>query len=161
MYEIVLISSCPKSYITWGIDMEQTGGDVGSVNGIINSAFHRAAFKLGMNDSEMSIFYVVTRCGEGCNQSELYKRTGQRRSTINSAIRKMEKEDLLYLEPGEGRNTRVFLTEKGRRRSRATVGKLLHIEQSIVEEWNESEREQFVELNSRFFNQLKEEVEKL
>jgi DNA-binding MarR family transcriptional regulator len=139
----------------------RTDEDVGSVNGIINSAFHRAAFKLGLNDSEMSIFYVIARCGEGCNQSELYKRTGQRRSTINSAIRKMEKEGLLYLEPGDGRNTRVFLTEKGRWKSRETVERLLHIEEGIVEDWDDDERRQFVELNARFFTQLREEVEKL
>jgi DNA-binding MarR family transcriptional regulator len=141
--------------------MGQPDEDVGSVNGIISSTFHRAAFKLGLNDSEMSIFYVISRRGEGCNQSELYKRTGQRRSTINSAIRKMEKEGLLYLEPGDGRNTRVFLTDKGRRRSRKTVGRLLEMEESIAEAWDESERRQFVELNSRFFAQLREEVEKL
>jgi DNA-binding MarR family transcriptional regulator len=141
--------------------MAQTDEDVGAVNGLINSAFHLAAFKLGLNDSEMSIFYVITRCGEGCNQSELYKQTGQRRSTINSAIRKMERANLVYLEPGDGRNTRVFLTEKGRRRCQDTVGKLLGIEESIAEGWDESERRQFVKLNSRFFNQLREEIEKL
>ncbi|MGI6216482.1 MAG: MarR family winged helix-turn-helix transcriptional regulator [Coriobacteriales bacterium] len=141
--------------------MGKSDEDVGSVNGIINSAFHLAAFKLGLNDSEMSIFYVISRCGEGCNQSELYKRTGQRRSTINSAIRKMERENLLYLEPGDGRNTKVFLTEKGRRRSRETVGRLLQIEESIVKEWDENERRQFIDLTSRFFSQLREEIEKL
>lgn len=141
--------------------MGQADEDVGSVNGVINSAFHRAAFKLGMNDSEMSIFYVIARCGEGCNQSELYKRTGHRRSTINSAIRKMEREELLYLEPGDGRNTRVFLTEKGRRRSQETVGRLLRIEEGIADTWPESERRQFVDLNTRFFTQLSEEIEKL
>jgi DNA-binding MarR family transcriptional regulator len=141
--------------------MGQTGEDVGSVNGVINSAFHRAAFKLGLNDSEMSIFYVIGRCGEGCNQSELYKQTGQRRSTINSAIRKMEKENLLYLEPGDGRNTRVFLTEEGRRRSSETVGRLLRMEEGITADWNESERSQFIDLTLRFFTQLREEVEKL
>ena len=141
--------------------MAQTDEDVGAVNGLINSAFHLAAFKLGLNDSEMSIFYVISRCGEGCNQSELYKRTGHRRSTINSAIRKMERANLLYLEPGDGRNTRVFLTEKGRRRCRDTVGRLLGIEEGIAEGWDESERRQFVELNSRFFGQLREEIERL
>lgn len=141
--------------------MGQTDIDVAAINGMINSAFHLAAFKLGLNDSEMSIFYVIARCGEGCNQSELYKRTGQRRSTINSAIRKMERSNLLYLEPGDGRNTRVFLTEKGRRRSRETVGRLLGIEEGIAEGWDEDERRQFVELNSRFFGQLREEIERL
>ncbi|MGI6230234.1 MAG: MarR family winged helix-turn-helix transcriptional regulator [Tractidigestivibacter sp.] len=140
--------------------MAQTDEDVGVINGVINSAFHRAAFKLGLNDSEMSIFYVIGRYGEGCNQSELYKRTGQRRSTINSAIRKMEKDGLLYLEPGDGRNTRVFLTEKGRERSRDTVGRLLNIEASIADAWDENERKEFVELTTRFFTQLSEEIEK-
>ncbi len=135
--------------------------DAGSINGIINSAFHKAAFRLELNDSEMSIFYVIHQCGEGCNQSELYRRTGQRRSTINSAIRKMEKENLLYLKPGEGRNTRVFLTEEGRNKSKETVEKLLLIEQNILESWDAEEQKQFMELNIRFFTQLNNEVENL
>ena len=141
--------------------MSQAERDVGSINGIINSAFHQAAFKLGLSDSEMSVFYVISRCGEGCNQSELYKRTGQRRSTINSGIRKMEREGLLYLKPGDGRNTRVFLTERGRQRSRETVGRLLRLEEEIVSSWSEDDRQEFINLTTRFFTQLGEEVEKL
>ncbi len=141
--------------------MIQDHEDVGSINGLMNSTFHEAAFKFGMSDSEMSIFYVIHRCGEGCNQSELYKSTGMRRSTVNSAIRKMEKENLLYLTPGEGRNTKVYLTEDGRKRSRDTVEKLLLIENEIFESWNEDEKKAFMELSMRFFHQLKQKVEEL
>ncbi len=141
--------------------MELTTEDVGSINGMINSTFHQAAIKLGLNDSEMSIFYIIKRCGEGCNQSELYKRTGQRRSTINSAIRKMEKNNLLYLEPGEGRNTRVFLTDEGREKSKETVERLLQLEQEIFETWDQEDQKKFVDLNARFFTELKKEVENL
>ena len=56
--------------------------------------------------------YLCDR-GSGCNQSVLYKETGMTRSTVNSAIRKLENAGILYLTAGRGRNTCVVLTEKG------------------------------------------------
>jgi len=57
---------------------------------------------------------MICNLGEGCNQSALYKNSGLGKSTINSALKKMEKEGYLTIEKGEGRNTRVFLTDAGR-----------------------------------------------
>ena len=67
--------------------------------GIINEAYHEAAVKLGLSDTEMEIFYIY---GSGCRQSVLYKESGLTKSTVNSAIRKLQRDGILYLMPGEG-----------------------------------------------------------
>lgn len=59
--------------------------------------------------------YVLCEKGGQCLQSEISKLTGIRRQTINSAIRKLEKEEIVYLEQGKGRNTILCLTEKGKK----------------------------------------------
>lgn len=79
----------------------------------VDSAYHDAALKLGLTDSELDILYSLNEHGSGCNQSIFYKETGTTKSTINSAVRRMEQAGYLYLKPGTGRNTCVFLTEKG------------------------------------------------
>lgn len=56
----------------------------------VNSVYHDAALKLGLTDSELDILYSLNEHGSGCNQSIFYKETGTTKSTINSAVRKME-----------------------------------------------------------------------
>ncbi len=98
------------------------------IEGLMQSAYHESALKMNLSDSEFWILYVFNFHQEGCNQSVLYKEACLTKSTVNSAIRKMEQKDLLYLTPGEGRNTMVFLTEKGRKLMEDTVYKVIQIE---------------------------------
>lgn len=129
--------------------------------GIIDALYHEAALKLGLSDSERDILYVLCNHGSGCNQSALYKETGLSRSTVNSSIRKLEQADILYLAAGTGRNTRVFLTEKGETYINETVGKLIQIENDIYLSWTPEERRIFLELNQRFADVFKERIQKL
>ena len=71
----------------------------------VNSVYHDAALKLGLTDSELDILYSLNEHGSVCNQSIFYKETGTTKSTINSAVRRMEQAGYLYLKPGTGRNT--------------------------------------------------------
>ncbi len=140
--------------------MEVMFKEYNDTNGLITSLYHEAALKQGMSDSEQKIFYAIATYGEGCNQSLLYKKTGITRSTINTALKKMEKEDIVYLETGFGRNTRVCLTPKGREYL-ARVEKLIEIENSIISSWPKEDQEKMMDLNIRFANQLKDAIENM
>ena len=83
--------------------------------GEINALYHEAAVKTGISDSVQNILYVLCEKGGKCLQSEISRLTGISRQTINSAIRKLEKEEIVYLEQGKGRNTILCLTEKGQK----------------------------------------------
>ena len=52
-----------------------------------------------------------------------------------------------YLTPGEGRNTMVFLTEKGRKLMEDTVYKVIQIENTIYDTWTPEEQKLFMKLN--------------
>ena len=107
----------------------------------LNSVYHDAALKLGLTDSELDILYSLNEHGSGCNQSIFYKETGTTKSTINSAVRKMEQAGYLYLKPGTGRNTCVFLTEKGEELMKNTAHRLIAIENAIFESWSPEEQQ--------------------
>ncbi len=89
-------------------------GQYAYLAGEINALYHEAAVKMGISDSVQNILYVLCEKGGQCPQSEISKLTGISRQTINSAIRKLEKKEIVYLEPGKGRNTILCLTEKGK-----------------------------------------------
>lgn len=80
----------------------------------ITSLYHEAAVKIGVSDTVLDILYVLCEQEGQCLQSDIFRLTGISRQTINSAIRKLERDGLAYLKQGEGRNTLVCLTEKGR-----------------------------------------------
>ena len=119
----------------------------------VNSVYHDAALKLGLTDSELDILYS--------NQSIFYKETGTTKSTINSAVRKMEQAGYLYLKPGTGRNTCVFLTEKGEELMKNTAHRLIAIENAIFESWSPEEQQLFMKLNRDFAAKFTEKTKAL
>lgn len=131
------------------------------VSGAINGCYHEAALKLGISDAEMNVLYVLSYEGSGCYQSLLYRNTGMTRSTVNTIIRRFEKEELLYLKSGTGRNTCVFLTTKGEKYLEDTVRKIIDIENRIFMAWTEEDRMIFLKLNQRYADELKNGVEKM
>lgn len=127
----------------------------------IDSVYSTAALKLGVTDTEMNILYVIHGEGNGCNQSCLYKKTGITRSTINSALHKMQERGEIKLVSGEGRNVRVELTRKGKKLSDRTVGVFTAAEADIFDSWSERDRKKYLELNKKYLDDLKERVAKL
>ena len=69
--------------------------------GEINALYHDAAVKMGISDSVQNILYVICEKGDQCLQSDISKLTGISRQTINSAIRKLEKDEIIYLKTGK------------------------------------------------------------
>ncbi len=127
----------------------------------IDGAYHDFSVRLGIADSVMDILYGILNEGDGCNQSILYKTSGMGKTTVNSAIRKMEREGLLYLAPGEGRNTRVFLTDEGRDLARRTAGRLMELETEIFRSWSEEERTLYFSLFRRYLRQFREKTQEM
>ena len=74
-----------------------------AIESLIGCAYHEAALKMHLADSELCILYTLHTHGPGCLQSTLYKETGLTKTTVNSALKKLEKGGTLYLTPGPGR----------------------------------------------------------
>lgn len=123
--------------------------------GEINALYHEAAVKMGVSDSVQNILYVICEKGDRCLQSDISKLTGISRQTINSAIRKLEKDGIVYLEQGKGRNTIVCLTEKGKKFASEKIYPLYEIENKIWNEWTAEEQEQYLLLTQKYRDALK------
>lgn len=88
-----------------------------------DAAYHEAAQRQGQNDSTSRILY---------------------------ALRKLEAEGILYLEPSGARSKRVCLTEAGLRVADATAGRLIRLENSIFDEWPAEDVQQYLGLMERY-----------
>lgn len=127
--------------------------------GEINALYHEAAVKMGISDSVQNILYVICEKEGRCLQSEISKLTGISRQTINSAIRKLEKEEIVYIKQGKGRNTIICLTDKGEKVAEEKIFPLYEIENKIWNEWTPEEQQQYLALTKKYRDGLKKHLE--
>ena len=116
----------------------------------IDALYHQAAVKMRLSDSVARVLYTIYEAKGSCLLSEIYKKTGVSKQTINSALRKLEQEGILYLEPSGARSKRVCLTEAGLRVADATAGRLIRLENSIFDEWPAEDVQQYLGLMERY-----------
>jgi len=124
----------------------------------INALYHELSVKLGLSDSVQNILYVVFETDGKCQQSDIFRETGISRQTINSALRKLEAEQIVYLEPGTGRNTVVCLTEKGKAFCGEKIAPIFALENHIFDGWTSEERKTYLELTQRYLATFREEI---
>lgn len=127
----------------------------------INAAYHEAALKFGMSDSALLILYTICSYGNECLLSDIMHLSGVSKQTINSAVRKLENEDIVYLETFSGRKKKICLTDKGRELTKQTVSHIVEIENEILGSWTEAERKLYVDLTQRYLSSFKEKMKEL
>lgn len=124
----------------------------------MDASYHEAARKLGMSDSVMHILYMICNHGERCLLSDICS-TGISKQTINSAIRKLETEGIVYLEQFNKKKKSVCLTSKGKEFVKNTVARVIKIENEIFESWSKEEQELYLGLTQRYLQAFKKKIE--
>ena len=71
---------------------------INCLNEEIDSLYHQAALKLGVSDSVLFVLYMLHTNDGKCLLYDIYKLSGISKQTVNSAIRKLENEETVYLE---------------------------------------------------------------
>ena len=124
--------------------------------GEIAGAYHEMSLKLGLSDSVMNVLYTLCDSGGSCPLREICRRSGLSKQTVNSALRKLEAEGTVYLEPVSARSKSVCLTEAGRALAAGTAERVIHIENDIFAAWPGEDVERYLELTERYLLALRE-----
>ncbi len=127
----------------------------------LNALYHQAALKIGVSDSVMCVLYAIQDNGESCLLSEIYKQSGISKQTVNSAIRKLEVDEIIYLEPYKGNAKMVLLTDKGKQYMSETVFRLCQAELDAFEEWTTEEIDTHISLMAKYVSSFKTKIEVL
>ncbi len=127
----------------------------------IDSMYHEIALKFGLSDACMMILYTVYENKDAFPISDICRISGISKQTINSAIRKLEMEGLVFLKAAGRRKKTVCFTENGKAFAKRTVGRLLRAENEIFAEWEPEERQQYLALTERYLEVLKEKAKLL
>lgn len=124
----------------------------------IDSVYHEANLKLNISNSYSIILYTICLGGGSCPLQEIKKLSGLNKQTINSSIRNMEKENLVYLEYIDGKSKRISLTQKGQELANNTVMKIMDMENEIISRWNHEDLQKYLSMTEDFLAALKEKT---
>lgn len=127
----------------------------------LDSLYHQSSVKLGISDSVSIVLYSVWDEGDSCLLSAIYKKSGISKQTVNSAIRSLEADNILYLEQHTGRAKKVVLTDKGKDFVKQTIVKLQEAEVNAFDTWTEDEIDTYIRLMEKYADCFRSQIEKM
>lgn len=129
--------------------------------GELEAVYHDLSYQLGMSDSVSKILYTLCCEGGPCRISDICLCSGLSKQTVNSALRKLEAQGLIYLESAGRKAKTVCLTEAGTGFAQKTAMRILNMENEILASWAPEEVAQYMDLTERFLLALRERAAKL
>lgn len=127
----------------------------------LDDAYHEIALVLGVSDGELSVLYVICMLGDGCLQRDICREVFISKQTVNSAVRKLEKKELLYLEEKSGRDKKMFLTGNGKKFVDSRIHPIIEMENSVFMQMEPEERKELLRLSWIYMKYFREKEKKL
>ena len=127
----------------------------------LDDLYHEIALKIGISDSAFTIFYIICDIGDGCLQRDICYEAFANKQTINSSIRKLEKEGYLYFKQGQGRDKHIYLTETGKRFVEEHIYPVMQIENEAFADLEPEERRECLRLFKKYVGCFKEKIQRL
>ena len=88
----------------------------------------------GLSASAFGILYHLMDLGDGCLQRDICAEAFVSKQTVNSSIRTLERQGLIRLTPGRGREEHIHFTEKGRRLAEERILPVMEAENRTLAE---------------------------
>lgn len=127
----------------------------------IDSQYGKIAQAAGLSISAFDIFYTVYMLGDGCLQKDVCAAAFTSKQTINSSIKKLEKDGYIILKQGRGRQKHIFLTPRGKRLLDEKIAPIVGSELRSFGEMTAEEREELIALMEKYISLLVKNTDKL
>lgn len=121
-----------------------------------NEFYHRYVRHTGLTETVLDILYFTDEENGGITQTELSAFMGLPVQTVNSALKKLERDGIVTLSPSEAnRKIRlVRLTEAGERLCREAVDPFKALEEEVLSRFSEEELSSLDRLMERYQENL-------
>ncbi len=126
----------------------------------IDNLYQSMLLSKGLSDSEYIVMFSILELGEGCLQKDIADNSYFNKKTINSTIKKLEKNGLIKLQAGKYPNMHIYLTEDGKAYIKQKIIPIIEVENNVM---NSAMDEEFINLSetyTKYINILKQEVNK-
>lgn len=129
--------------------------------GETNAVYHEIAFKLGLSYSAFQILYTICDGNGSCLLRDICRSSGLSKQTVNSALRKLEQDNIVVLDNTNTKFKTVRLTEKGQNFASKTVILVIEMENAILASWSPQEVETYLELTEKYLLDTREKARTL
>lgn len=97
--------------------------------------------------------------GEGCLQKEISEMSYLNKKTVNSTIKKLQKEEFIELRAGKYPNMHIYLTSKGQDYMNSKIIPIIELEKNVLKYMPEREFEVLVDSYKKYIDNFREHVE--
>lgn len=129
----------------------------------LDGLYHSYASGHGLSTVALFILYVLLDTGEGCTQSDICGLWSYPRQTVNSALKKLEKDGYIRLTAvsGNKKNKGIFFTAAGSRLANQIIAPLISAEDAAFASMDENELALLVQLTQKRILLLRREIERI
>lgn len=109
-----------------------------------------------------SVFIVMSsllELGEGCLQKDIAEKSYINKKTVNSTIKKLQKEEYIELKAGKYPNMHIYLTDKGSKYMKENIIPIIELENNVLKNMPEKEFEILVDSYKKYIDNFREHVE--
>ena len=125
-----------------------------------DAVYHAAAMRAGLSDCAFWILYTLQNATHSYTQSEICDDGFMPRQTVNSALKKLEKDGYLTLHPRDGRMGKdIRLTAKGASFVQKHIAPVVAAEDAACGQFSDVEKNQFLTTFRTLVDHLKKEIE--
>ena len=131
------------------------------LNNSINEFYHEICVTQGFSDSAYAILQAILMLGDGCTQTQIYKHTLLNKQTVNSSVKKLNRDGLIDFQSGVGRELKISLTDKGTEIVKERILPIEQAENEVFDEMTAEEHEELLRLIKKYLYCFRCKVEKL
>lgn len=132
------------------------------INGMlseISSIYEKLLSSRNVPEGVFIVMSSILDLGEGCLQKEISEISYLNKKTVNSTIKKLQKEDYIELKAGKYPNMHIYLTEKGRIYMNENIIPIIEVERKALELMPSNEFATLVESYQKYINNFREHVD--
>lgn len=129
----------------------------------LDELYHRYASSHNLSDVALFILYVLWDNGEGCTQSDICELWSYTRQTVNSSLKKLEKDGYICLAavPGNKKSKSIIFTDTGKKLTNQIIAPFISAENAAFSAMEEQELTLLVKLTQKRVSLLRREIEKI
>ena len=124
-----------------------------------DNVYHDAAVRAGLSDCAFWILHALWEADHPLTQSEIGDNASLPRQTVNSALKKLEKDGYLTLEKISGKMGKtIHFTKEGKAFAQTHVAPVTAAEERVCAQFARQEQEAFLATFRRMVDRLKAEI---
>ena len=125
----------------------------------IDNAYQLLLQSKNLSDSDYAIIFAILEIGEGCLQKDIADMSYISKKTINTTIKKFEREGLIELKAGKYPHMHIYFTAQGKEYVKTTIIPLIEFENKFMEDIPNDEFEKMTEMYFKYIKIFKQKVE--